>query len=134
MNFSGERHLYSTFHRSYLYFVIESMKRVPSFVPPRLYAFQNPVFSARSLQLGAVARSCNPATWRLRLVDGVRTGVLPVSVPCRSGVRTKLGINMAHSAEAGRTRLCKEDGNRARGETQQPKPPVSSNILRADLL
>ena len=41
-------------------------------------------------------------------MDGLRSGVLPVEVLCRSGVRTKLGINMVALGELGATRLSKE--------------------------
>ena len=51
-------------------------------------------------QLGVVAHSCNPATGKLELVDGLRSGVLLMAALCRSGVRTKPGVNMASSAEA----------------------------------
>ena len=41
-------------------------------------------------------------------MDGLRTGVLLVEVLCRSGVRTKPGINMVTLGEPGVTRLSKE--------------------------
>ena len=59
-------------------------------------------------RLGVVACSCNPATWKPELVDGLRTGVLLVEVLCRSGVRTKPGINMVTLGEPEVTRLSKE--------------------------
>lgn len=59
-------------------------------------------------QLGLLAQSCNPATGRLELVDGVRLGVLPLIVLCRSGVRIKLGINMVVQGEPRASRLSKE--------------------------
>ena len=52
-------------------------------------------------RLGVVACSCNPATWRRRLVDGLRSGSLPGVVLCRSGVRAKPGINMVSAGELG---------------------------------
>ena len=58
--------------------------------------------------LGVVACSCNPATWRPRLADGLRSGDLPNGTLCRRGVRAKLGINMATSGEPSVTRLSKE--------------------------
>lgn len=61
-----------------------------------------------SCQLGVVACSCNPATWRLELVDCLRVGVLPIGVLCRSGVRAKLSINMVGPGEPRLTRLSKE--------------------------
>ena len=59
-------------------------------------------------QLGVVACSCNPATGRLELVDGLRSGYLLVAALCRSGVRTKPGVDMVGLAEARPTRLSKE--------------------------
>uniref|UniRef100_A0A8W8JXT6 Uncharacterized protein n=1 Tax=Magallana gigas TaxID=29159 RepID=A0A8W8JXT6_MAGGI len=55
-------------------------------------------------RLGVVACSCNPATWRSGLVDGLRAGVLLSGDLCRSGVRTKQGINMVSSGEPRLTR------------------------------
>jgi len=58
---------------------------------------------------GVVAYSCNPATWR----SGLRTVCFREpsrqSRLCRSGVRTKLGINMVLSGEPRRSRLSKEE-------------------------
>ncbi|KAL0616958.1 Zinc finger protein [Plecturocebus cupreus] len=45
---------------------------------------------------------------RLRLEDRLSPGVLGCSALCRSGVRTKFGINMVTSQERGTTRLPKE--------------------------
>ena len=59
-------------------------------------------------RLGVVACSCNPATWRSGSEDGLKAGVLSSGVLCRSGVRTKLGINMGLSGEPRRSRLSKE--------------------------
>ena len=42
------------------------------------------------------------------MVDCLRAGVLPSGVLCRSGVRTKLGINMVALGEPRITRLSKE--------------------------
>ena len=57
---------------------------------------------------GVVARSCNPATWRPGFEDGLRQGVLVYGGLCRSGVRTKRGINMVTSGEPRVSRLSKE--------------------------
>lgn len=58
---------------------------------------------------GVVARSCNLVAWRPGSEDGLRAGVLLPACLCRSGVRTKLGINMGHSGELGWSRLSKEE-------------------------
>ena len=47
-------------------------------------------------------------TGKLELVNGLRVGTLLGVALCRSGVRTKLGVNMVKSAEVGFTRLSKE--------------------------
>ena len=58
--------------------------------------------------LGVVACSCNLATWRVGEVNGLRSGDLWCAALCRSGVRTKPGVNMVAPAEARETRLTKE--------------------------
>lgn len=78
-------------------------------------------------RLGVVACSCNLATWRPGLADGLRSGCLLVVVLCRSGVRTKMGINMAALRELGVSRLFKEEGigpGRKRSRQNLPCPPV----------
>ena len=55
-----------------------------------------------------MAWSCNLAAGRSEVVDGLRSGVLFTVVLCRSGVRTKLGINMVVAGEPRATRLSKE--------------------------
>ena len=60
---------------------------------------------------GALASSCNPATWRQVLLDGLREGLLVAVGSCRSGVRTKACINMDLSGEPGRIRLSKAGRN-----------------------
>ena len=71
-------------------------------------SFNHPKDSQRFCRLGVVACSCNLATWRRRLVDGLRSGFLPGVVLCRSGVRAKPGINMVSLGEPEVTRLSKE--------------------------
>ena len=56
---------------------------------------------------GALASSCNPATWRHVLLDGLWEGLLVAVGSCRSGVRTKACINMELSGEPRRIRLSK---------------------------
>lgn len=78
-------------------------------------------------RLGVVAHSCNPATWRPGLMDGLSLGSLLVIVLCRSGVRAKLGINMVTLAEAGTTRLSKAGRigpGRKRSKQKSPCPAV----------
>ncbi|KAL1265585.1 hypothetical protein QQF64_003612 [Cirrhinus molitorella] len=48
------------------------------------------------------------ATGRLRLADCLSSGVLGCSGLCRSGVRTKFGIDMVLLGEPGTTRSSKE--------------------------
>ncbi|KAL3203177.1 hypothetical protein MRX96_042072 [Rhipicephalus microplus] len=50
---------------------------------------------------GVVACLCNPASWRLVLVDVLRLGALPHVDLCRSGVRAKLGVDMVTPGEPG---------------------------------
>ena len=61
-----------------------------------------------STPLGVVACSCNPATWKRVLWDGLRKGFLSAIGSCRSGVRTKTCINMASFRELKGIRLSKE--------------------------
>ena len=59
-------------------------------------------------QLGSVAGPVIQATGRLESEDGLRTGVLLYTVSCWTGVRTKLGVNMANIGEPELSRLTKE--------------------------
>ena len=60
-------------------------------------------------QPGVVAHVCNPATWRLGSLNGLRAGFLGVVVLCRSGVRAKFGVNMVNTEESEFSRLVKEE-------------------------
>ena len=60
-------------------------------------------------QLGVVAHACNPVTWRLGLLNGLRAGLLGVVVLCRSGVRAKFGVNMVNIEKSEFSRLVKEE-------------------------
>ena len=60
-----------------------------------------------SRQLGVVAHACNPVTWRLGSLNGLRAGLLWVLVLCRSGVRAKFGVNMVNTEESEFSRLVK---------------------------
>ena len=44
-------------------------------------------------QPGVVAHACNPVTWRLVSLNGLRAGFLGVIVLCRSSVRAKFGVS-----------------------------------------
>ena len=74
-------------------------------------------------RLGLLARSCNPATGRPELMDGVRLGVLSLIVLCRSGVRIKLGINMVVQGEPRASRLSKEGQNGPGQKCSRQKSP-----------
>ena len=58
---------------------------------------------------GVVACACNRATSELIVSNGVRLGVLLYCNLCRSGVHTKLGVNMVKLGEPSSTRLNKEE-------------------------
>ena len=64
---------------------------------------------------GVVAQACNPATWRLGSLNGLRAGFLRVIVLCRSGVRAKSGVSMVKTGESELTRLVKEKRESAQG-------------------
>ena len=59
-------------------------------------------------QPGVVAHACNPVTRRLGSLNGLRAGFLGVIILCRSGVRSKFGVNMANTEESKFSRLVKE--------------------------
>ena len=60
-------------------------------------------------QPGVVAHACNPSTWRLGSLNGLKAGFLGVVVLCRSGVRAKFGVNMVNTKESEFSRLVKEE-------------------------
>ena len=60
-------------------------------------------------QPGVVAHACNPVTWRLGLLNGLRAGFLGAAVLGRSGVHTKFGVNMVNTEESEFSRLVKEE-------------------------
>ena len=62
----------------------------------------------RNHQPGVVAHACNPVTWRLGSVDGLRLGLLGAVVLCSSGVRAKFGVNMGNTEKFEFSRLVKE--------------------------
>ena len=73
-----------------------------------LELYRSLIFRLRN-QPGVVAHACNPATWSLGLVDGMRAGILGAVDLCRSGVRAKLSVNMVNSGEPRFTRLNNEE-------------------------
>ena len=60
-------------------------------------------------QPGVVAHACDPVTWRLGCLKGLRLGFLRAVVLCRSGVRAKFGVNMGNMEESEFSRLVKEE-------------------------
>ena len=79
-------------------------------------------------RLGVVACSCDPATWRPELVDGVRAGVLLSGDLCWAGVRTKIGINMGTPRELSVTRLSKEGRKGPGRKRSRQKSPCRSVV------
>ena len=58
---------------------------------------------------GVVAHACDRATTELVVSKGLRSGLLSFAGLCRSGVHTKLGVNMVNFGEPSSTRLHKEE-------------------------
>ena len=85
-------------------------------------------FKHTHLLLGGVASSCNPATGRLGMVDGLSSGSLLVTALCRSGVRTKPGVNMVGPAEARLPRLSKEGRTGPGRKRSRQKSPRSAVV------
>ena len=75
-----------------------------------------------------MAGSCNPATWRQVLMDGLKVGHLLCSGSCRSSVRTKATINMAFSKELEGIRLSKEGRIGSGGKPSSQKLPWGSVV------
>ena len=61
------------------------------------------------MSLGAVACACNRATSEQVVSNRLRSGFLSYVDLCRSGVQTKLGVNMVNLGEPSSTRLNKEE-------------------------
>jgi len=62
-----------------------------------------------------VAHACNPATWRLGSLNGLRAGFLRVIVLCRPGVRAKSGVTVVNTGESELSRLVEEKRESAQG-------------------
>ena len=77
---------------------------------------------------GALACSCNPATWRQVLLDGLLWGFSVTISTCWSGVRTKACINMHLSGEPERSRLTKEWRKGPGGKPSSQKLPCGSVV------
>lgn len=71
---------------------------------------------------------CNPATWKPGLVDHLSLGALLVVALWRSGVRTKLGIDMVGSAEARTTRSSKEGRTGPGRKRSRQKSPCGAVV------
>ena len=77
---------------------------------------------------GVVAGSCNPATRRQVLEDGLRRGLLVVTGSCWSGVRTKACINMDPPGELGGVRLSNEGRTGPGGKPSSQESPCESVV------
>ena len=79
-------------------------------------------------QPGVVAHACNPVTWRLGSLNGLRAGFLRVVVLCRSGVRAKFGVNMVNTGESEFSRLVKEERTGPGWKQSRQKLPRQSVV------
>jgi hypothetical protein len=61
-------------------------------------------------------------------VNDLRAGFLPVVVLCRSGVRTKLGINMVAPSEGRASRLSKEGRTGPGQKCSRQKSPCQAVV------
>ena len=75
-----------------------------------------------------MACSCSPATGKLGLLDGLRSGYLLVGALCRLGVHTKPGVNMVNLVEARITRLSNEGRNGPGRKRSRQKSPHSAVV------
>ncbi|KAL6101367.1 uncharacterized protein ACO6RY_16629 [Pungitius sinensis] len=67
-------------------------------------------------------------TGRLRLADRLSSGALGFSGLCRTGVRTKFGMDMVLLGEPGTTRSSKEGCNDPGRRRSRSKPPCRSVV------
>ena len=75
-----------------------------------------------------MAHSCSPATGKLGLLDGLRSGPLLLTALCRLGVHTKPGVNMVGPAEARPTRLNNEGYTGPGRKRSRQKSPHSAVV------
>ncbi|CAK8685901.1 unnamed protein product [Clavelina lepadiformis] len=70
---------------------------------------------------GVVARTCNPVTWKLELLNNLKLGIVRYLDLCRAGVRAKLSVNMVVLWERKVSRLSKEErtGSGPKGSNQK---------------
>ena len=80
------------------------------------------------LSLGVVARPCDRATTELVVSKGLRSGLLSLAGLCRSGVHTKLGVNMVNFGEPSSTRLHKEERTGSGWKHSRPKFPRQTEV------
>ena len=76
-----------------------------------------------TLIAGCVAYTCNPASGRLGRADDLSSGALLRDAARRSGVRTKLSINMDLLEESGGCRLHNEERIGPGGKPSSQKFP-----------
>ena len=77
---------------------------------------------------GYVASTCNPASGRLGIVDGLKLGVLLDGCLRWTGVRTKPGIDMDRLEESGGSRLPNEERNGPDGKPSSQKFPCRAVV------
>ena len=89
---------------------------------------------------GSVACSCNPATGRPVVVDGLRLGALLDRLLCWAGVRTKPGVDMGAEEESFASRSSKDERTGPGGKLSSQKlarrsssgiAPASSSLSAA---
>ena len=75
-----------------------------------------------------MASTCNPATGRRDEVVDLRLGQLLEIDACRSGVRTRPGIDMGRLEESSRSRLTKEGRIGPGGKPSSSKSPCQAVV------
>ena len=77
---------------------------------------------------GRLASAVIQVTGRPGVWNGLRSGVLSSAVLCRSGVRTKFGVNMVAASEGVVTRLCNEGRTGSGWKHSSQKSPRRSVV------